>query len=294
MRPLFFVALVVMNLFWAATYVVFKGLAPYLNAGEIATLRYTVAALTLGLLWPWLPGAAPRGLDLIKTAAMGVVVFVVANRLMVAGVHRGQASDASVLMALEPLVTSVAAALFLRERITGRRWSGFALGMIGVALLAQIWRPDFHLPGLIANVMIIGSFICETPFSIVGKPIIERAGLFKVVAVSLGAGAAVNLLLDGHSAAKAALLMPLGAWLLILYLGVICTVVGYSLWYVVIRETEVNVTALTIFVQPVAGVLLAVLALGEPPHWGQLWGSLAIGLGLLAGLPGRRSPHRGG
>ena len=64
---------------------------------------------------------------------------------------------------------------------------------------------------------------------------------------------------------------------------------GYGLWLVVIRETPVNLTALTIFIQPVAGVLIASVWLHEQPHWGQLWGVIAIVAGLALGLPGHRA-----
>jgi len=73
-------------------------------------------------------------------------------------------------------------------------------------------------------------------------------------------------------------------WLLLAYLVVVCTLVGYSLWYLVIRETEVNVTGLTVFAQPVAGLMLSVIWVGEALHWGQFWGSLAIIAGLVIAL----------
>jgi len=52
----------------------------------------------------------------------------------------------------------------------------------------------------------------------------------------------------------------------------------------VIRESEVNLAALTIFLQPVFGLLIASLWLGESLHWGHLWGSAAIVIGLVIGL----------
>ena len=50
-------------------------------------------------------------------------------------------------MAVEPLITSVAAALFLREHIGPRRLAGFGLGMCGVVLLNGVWRKDFQWTG---------------------------------------------------------------------------------------------------------------------------------------------------
>jgi len=284
MKPLHLFFLIVMNCLWAVSYTVFKALSPYLNAGGVATLRFGLTGLILVLCWPLLPGCVPRGRDLVRTILMGIVVFMFAPRFQVAGVQMGQAADASVLMALDPLTTSLAAAIFLREHIRPRRWIGFVLGLAGALLMAEIWRPEFRLPALTANALIILSFFCEAAYSVICKPILPRAGLFKVLAVALIAGTAANLLVDGSSTIRAARIMPPYGWLLLVYLSLVCTLLGYSLWLVVIRESEVNVAALTIFIQPVVGVMVAVAWLNESLHWGQLWGSLVILAGLVIGL----------
>lgn len=284
MKPFHLLLLIVMNFLWAGSYASFKVLAPYLDAGVVATLRFGLAAVLLVLAWPWLPGTSPRGRDLLKNVLMGVIVFVCAPRLQVAGVQRGQAADAAVLMGLEPLVTSIAAALFLREHIGPRRWLGFGLGLSGVVFMARVWRPDFQLPGMFANSLFVASFVCEAAYSVMGKPLLDRAGLVKVLAVALAAGTAVNLMIDGQRTLLAAQSLPLQGWLLLLYLVLICTVAGYIVWFVVIQVTPVSVTVLTVFLQPVVGVLIATLALDESLHWGQLWGCLAIVLGLVIGL----------
>ena len=205
-----------------------------------------------------------------------------APRLQVAGVQMGQAADAAVLMALEPLVASVAAAFFLREYIGPRRWIGFALGLSGAVFMARVWRPDFHLPGLAANGLFIASFVCEAAYSVMGKPLLGRAGLLKIVAVALLAGAAVNLLWDGRATLAAARVLPGHVWGVLIY----CRSSARSwvcVWFVVIRRRN-ECRALTVFIQPVLGLLIAKVTLNEAWHWGQLWGSLAILLGLGIGL----------
>jgi drug/metabolite transporter (DMT)-like permease len=74
------------------------------------------------------------------------------------------------------------------------------------------------------------------------------------------------------------------AWLVMAYLTVICTLIGYSLWYLVIRDTDVSLAAMTILLQPAVGVFIAALTVGESLHWGQLWGAAAIVIGLVIGL----------
>jgi drug/metabolite transporter (DMT)-like permease len=215
---------------------------------------------------------------------MGITLLVVGQRLQVYGNQLGTAGNSAVLMAVEPLITSLAAALFLREHIGPRRLAGFALGMSGVVLLNGVWRKDFQWTGLVPSLIFISSFICEAAGSVIGKPIVARASVTKMLAIALLAGTAVNLLIDGHATLTAAKTLPPQAWWLLLALAVVCTAIGYSVWFIVIRECPVNVAALTIFAQSIFGVAIAALWLGEKLHWGHLWGSLAIVAGLMLGL----------
>ena len=284
MKPSALIILLVLNFFWAATLSAYKVLGESLSVGGIVTLRFGIAGVTLLLLWPWLPGKAPRGRALLVTGGMGLIVFTLGHRLQVFGNSRSLASNTAVLTAMEPLVAGIAAALFLREHIGLRRRVGFAFGLLGVLLLNGVWRNDFQWVGLGASLIFVSSFICEAAFSIIGKPLIARAGPAKVVALSLWVGTAANLLIDGRQTLGAAVALPGWQWILVLVLALVCTAFGYVFWFLVIREGEVNVAALTIYAQPVFGVLMARVWLGEQLHWGHLWGSCAIVLGLLIGL----------
>lgn len=284
MKPVHLSLLLLFNVFWAVSLSAIQALKPHLDYGGIATLRFGGAAVSLLLVWPWLPGATPRGRDFWVSSLMGVIVFTVGHRLQVSGNLLGSAGNCAVLMAVEPLLTAVAAAIFLREHIAPQRWFGFSLGIVGVALLNRVWAPDFKWAGLTASALFIASFLSEAAYSIMGKPLLERVGPMKILAVSLVAGTLANLAIDGPTTLAAAVKLPPSAWAWVAFLSLICTSLGYGLWLVVIRETDVNVTAMTILAQPVAGVPVAVLWLGEPLHAGHLWGSLAILVGLVIGL----------
>jgi drug/metabolite transporter (DMT)-like permease len=273
-----------MNFFWAAVYSAYKVIGQNLPTGAIVTLRFGLAGLCLLFAWPWLPGYAPRGRDLVLTCVMGVILFVLGQRLQVYGNQLGRAGDSAVLMAFEPLITSVVAGIFLHEHIGPRRWAGFALGLAGVALLHGVWRADFQWMGLWASMIFVSSFLCEATYSVMGKPIVGRASVTKMLAISLAVGTLANLLIDGRATVRASTTLPMQGWLLLLALATVCTALGYSLWFIVIRECPVNVAALTVFAQSVFGVALAALWLHEPLRWGQLFGCLTIVAGLVLGL----------
>jgi drug/metabolite transporter (DMT)-like permease len=287
-KPTYLIILLVINFFWAAVYAAYKVIDQSLpesgSTGLIVTLRFGMAGVILLLAWPWLPGARPRGLDFIKTCLMGILVFVLGQRLQVYGNQVGSAGNSAVLMSVEPLITSVAAAIFLHESIGPRRIAGFALCMAGIALLNGIWRPGFQWTGIVPSLIFISSFVCESAYSVVGKPVIQRAGMMKVLTVALVSGLVVNLAIDGRATLATARQLSPMSWGLLLGLAVICTVIGYTIWFLVIRDCPVNLAALTVFTQPIYGVAFAAWWLGEKLHWGHLFGSLAILAGVVLGL----------
>ncbi len=285
MKPSHLIILLLMNFCWAAIYASYKIIGPDLAIGGIVTLRFGLAALAFLLLWPWLPGPTPKGKDLVISCGMGAMLFVLGQRLQVYGNYLGTAGNSAVLMAFEPLVTSVAAALFLREHIGPRRLAGFALGLLGMGLLNGVYRSDFQWTSLTASLIFTSSFVCEAAYSVMGKPMVVRGGsVMKMLAIGLFVGTAVNLLIDGQTTFAAAKSLPLRAWWLLLAMALICTVVGYSVWFVVIRECPISVAALTVFAQAVFGVGIAAVWLHEPLRWAQLFGSLTIAAGLAVGL----------
>jgi len=286
--------LVGMNLLWAASYPIFKFLSEQMASGALATLRFGLSALVLLAAWPWLKGNNPKAADYPRIIAMGVAVFCVAPRLQIEGVHRGHAGDTSLLMAFDPLITALAGALFLREHVPTRRWWGCVIGMVGVVLLSRVWTGEVApMTGLVANGLFIASFFCEAIYSVFGKPLLHRCNPLKLLTLGVTFGTIANLLVDAtldHGATFQAVktISPV-AWFLVIYLALICTIVGYTLWYVVIRDTDINVAGMLVLVQPLAGLFLAVIWLGESLHWGQLWGSAVIIAGLAVGMGGNGS-----
>jgi drug/metabolite transporter (DMT)-like permease len=289
MKPAHLFLLLLLNVLWGSVYSAYKVLGQEMPAdstgtGAIVTLRFGLAAICFCLIWPWLPGSAPRGRDFVATCLLGLMVFVLGQRLQVYGNQLGTAGNSAVLIALEPIVTSVAAAMVLREHIGPRRLAGFTLGMVGIGLLNGVWRPDFNWAGLGPSFIFVSSFICEAIYSVIGKKIILKASIMKMLAISLLVGTAANLLVDGPRTWAVANHLSPQAWLLLLGLAIMCTAVGYTVWFVVIRECPVSVAVLTIFAQSVFGVLIAGLWIGEPLRWEHLFGGLTIAAGLVLGL----------
>jgi drug/metabolite transporter (DMT)-like permease len=286
------VLLLLLNFGWAAVPTLVTRYEAQLNAREFVFLRYAFALAVLLALWPWLPGSLPRGRDFWRTLLMGVAVFNVGHLLQIGGFQLSHASDASIVLALDPLVCSIGAALFLQELIPGRRWAGFATAISGVACLS-LWRQEAPLSGFAANLLIVLSFVSEALWSVMGKPLVTRWGIPKVTTLALAAGTIANLATLAPNAGRhweAFSSLNAGLWLMMAAVGIFLTAFGYSAWHLVIRDVPVSMASMTVYLQPLVGTALAIWLAGETLHAGHLLGSMAIVTGLIIGIRGRAVP----
>ena len=70
------------------------------------------------------------------------------------------------------------------------------------------------------------------------------------------------------------------AWLIVLYLGLLMNVLGYSIWYYILGRYPVNKILPVMLLLPITGVLSAMIFLGERPDLKVFIGGLIILIGV--------------
>jgi len=187
----------------------------------------------------------------------------------------------SVLFGLSPLVTGLLALVWLEEEaLTPGKLAGMLLGLAG---LAVIFGDSGEMAGahavagvaaLLAAVTIYsGSLVWIKRIGDDSPPLATTAG---TLAVSLPLFGLVWWLTDGHVPAA----VPPRAGAAIVYLGVFGSVLGFALYYYVIKHMETGKVSLITLVTPVVALMLGSLLNGEAVS-AQVWaGTALIGLGL--------------
>ncbi|MDD5365682.1 MAG: DMT family transporter [Gallionellaceae bacterium] len=187
----------------------------------------------------------------------------------------------SVLFGLAPLITGLMAMVWLEEAsITPASLAGMLLGLAG---LAVIFGDSREMGGAhaVAGVFALLAAVTIYSASLVwikrigddSPPLATTAG---VLAVSLPLFGLVWWLTDGHLPAQ----VPARAGAAIVYLGVFGSVLGFALYYYVIKHMETGEVALITLVTPVIALLLGSRLDGEDVGV-QVWlGAACIGLGL--------------
>ena len=186
----------------------------------------------------------------------------------------------SVLFGLSPLITSLAAMAWLKEEsLTANKLAGMLMGLVGLVL---VFRGGLNL-GAGAALGLATLFLAVTMQSLglvwikkVGDNSPPLATTFGSLAVGLPLFFATWWLTDGHWPAT----LPDRAAAAIIYLGMVGSVLGFMLYYYMIKHMDTGRIALVNLIAPVLALLLG-HGLNNEAVLPQVWfGTAFILLGL--------------
>ena len=151
--------------------------------------------------------------------------------------------------------------VFKNEKMTGKKWLGCLLGILGVVLInlaSGTWGEGFLLQG---EGMMIVCTVAYGISSVTLKLLSKKESAFTITAYQLLFGGALLLLigklLGGHVEG-----FTLGSTLLLVYMAFISTV-AFSLWATLLKYNPVSKIAVYTFSIPIFGVILSGIFLGE-------------------------------
>jgi drug/metabolite transporter (DMT)-like permease len=251
---------------WGATPAVSKVAVEEIDPVLVGVMRTVLAGLLaapllLALREP-LPATRHGRLLLALSGASGFVVFPI---LFTAGQERTSATHGAMLLAALPVVTGAYAALVERRR-PGIGWLvGCAIAVAGELGLILGRAGGDEDAGLGGDLMIAASVLVVAVGYVAGARL-GQAGYGSLATtlwgVALSAVVVTPLLaaLLGSSGWPEA---GAGAWSSVVFLAVVTTILGYVGWYWALARGGIGRIATMQFLQPISGLALAALLLGE-------------------------------
>lgn len=187
----------------------------------------------------------------------------------------------SVLFGMAPIVTGIMASLWLHEQaLTPTRIVGILLGIAGLAIMLL----GAQSLGTTAPLGIAGMVFSVTAYSASAVAIKRIGADIPALATTIGGLAVVvPLLLAVYYLSDTPLpdAIPARAAVSIIYLGIIGSVLGFAMYYYILRHVEATRVALITLITPVIALLLGHGLNGEPLQT-EVWiGTTAILSGLL-------------
>jgi len=261
-----------------------------------AWLRYTLALLTYVTLLPYLKkfgrpfakitGGKNWGWFLL----CGIMPFCFSPILQMTGLNATHATDDSLIIAMEPLMTTFLGWLILRDRLSPIQALSFLAAIFGFCLLSGLTPTRIGLgwsTTLVGDVLILISLIGEATYSVLGKKLTRfHAGVSVYGSAILIGVLALNVAAFAHEGTRLLNIhLSFKSVLGLLWLGPLGTTGAYILWVSNLKtEIPLGAVSLTLFFQPIFGAILNRIFLGDQLTLTQGIGGGVIILAVLLGI----------
>lgn len=224
---------------------------------------------------------------LVVQAAAGGVGYTV---LLISGTRLSSPLDAGVMLGTLPAMSTLIAAVLLRERQTPRDWAAAALATSGVLLVT--FTPGHVAPSmqtLAGDALVLAAVACEAVFILLNRRLATPLAPLALSTAMSGLGFVLALVPAAFEWRAAAAGWTTGAVAAIVYYALVPTVLGYLCWYAGSARTSGTEAALFTAIAPVSAVLFAVTLFGEALNATRLAGIALVVAGMLVGAMRRRA-----
>ncbi len=268
--------LVLLGAIWGASFLFMRVAASDFGSVALVEVRLALGAL---VLLPFLWRARARfPLRLWpKLALIGAINAAVPFILFAWAAERAPAGIGAISNALTVLFTALVGLLFFGERIGGRRALALVVGFAGVVVLAS-GRTAGSGIGMAVAAGATAAFLYAVGLHLVRR---HLTGLPSGAVAAATVGASALLLLPFAVAAWPSQPVPLQSWVSAALLGVLCTGLGFVMYYRLIARLGAGRVSTVTYLIPVFGVAWAWMLLGETPTWSMGVSALLI-LGSVA------------
>jgi len=268
--------------FWGGTFIAGRVLAQEVQPWSGSFLRFLVASVgMIPLVWHFEGRLQPlRKKEVFLVFLSGMTGVFLYNVFFLTGLQTVQAGRASVIVASNPVLISLFAALLFRgERMTPRKILGVALSVCGAVFVITRGHPEEILQGAAGRgeLFIFGCVASWVSYSLIGKVVMRDVQPVSAVTYACLVGASALLppaLIEGMAGNLGS--YSIASWLSIVYLGFFGTCIGFIWYYEGIREIGPSRAGVFINFVPISAVVLSFFLLGETVD-----ASLLIGTALV-------------
>lgn len=271
---------------WAGAFAAIKHLLEAgLSGPEIAAGRYILAAPGFGVALRasgGLPGVGRR--DLLRIGVAGVLTVAVYHLALNAGEARTTAGTAAVVVGTAPAITLALAVGLGLERFSGWRAGGLAVAFAGVVVVITLGSGQrVSLDASAGPLLALVSAFSFASYNVLVKPLVGRLGTIPVSSAASLLGTVPLLAFLRPGTMDDLRRLDGTDVLLLLYLGLACTLFAYIAWTVALGHLDASRTVAYLYGVPPLAVLIGAITLDEAvTGWLVAGGALVVGGVALA------------
>ncbi len=257
------VALLAVNIFYGANYSIAKiSLPQYIQPAGYILLR--VAASTLLYVLFLLLFVKEKSFkidrsDWVRFILCGITGVAVNQVLFFEGLARTSPVHAALILTSNPLLVLVAAAFLIKEKITGRKFLGILLGILGAVFLIIYGHEIAIGHGSVkGDLFILFNSMFYAVYLVLAKPLMKKYNPVLVVAWVFFFGMIFSAPFGYRELSQVQWsVMPSSAILSVMYVIIFATFLAYLLNTYALKTMSPAVVSYYIYLQPVIAAIIA-------------------------------------
>lgn len=265
---------------WGINYTIAKyGLLEF-TAIEFTALRMMAAAPLLLLLTFYIEKSLYiERRDIPRLIIVSVVGIILYQTLFMETVKYTSATNASLLISISPIFTTLFTISLKQENFSIRKFIGSIIACAGTVLVLRAGHS--FASSFYGNGIGVITSICWGLYPVLAGPLIKKYTALRVTAWSAVVGAIPLCLLSGWHVFLLPFQIEKGmTWFALLYSIFFVTVFGLVMWYIGVQKIGASHTMVYMYITPLVAVLFAALWAKEHISMQQIIGGCIIFFGL--------------
>lgn len=280
------VAILTVSLFWASAGVVAKILLKATDPFTLAFWRFLVASIAIV---PFFLKQSKKIYWKKLIVEVGPIALLSTGNIafFYLGLQTTTNNAAAIIYTSTPLFAMVFASLFIKETLTGNKIAGILLGFIGAIgiVLLPLWETGKILSGdLYGNFLISIASVSWALYTVYSRRLITVKSYspldLSTVSIVISTLVFFPLMLLTSKTNLQAFFTSTNI-LLLTHLGIVVTVFTYLLYQWAIKHSSATTASLSNYIQPVLGITLGIVILGEPTTLGFVIGGSLVMIGVF-------------
>ncbi len=281
------IALLSMVVIWGVNFTVVKSALSEMSPLAYNALRFSAASLfTLILAWVVERDLYIARRDWAYVFLLSLIGNFLYEILYIHGLARSRAGNTSLILATSPIFVAIIGTLSKQEKLRRWNWVGISLSFLGLYFLVAgsgsglAWGSETMLGSL----LVLASASTWGLYTVLLQPLVRRYSAIKATAWIMVAttpllvlAAIPDMRRQDWGAVSAQ------SWLGLLYSAALAIGISYVIWNTGVRRIGSARTAVYSYLTPLISVVVAWIFLGEAMQPVQVFGAVAIVLGVALG-----------
>lgn len=267
---------------WGGMYVVSKVVLDIIPPFTLVSLRLILGIGCLALILTFRGGFQADRRQMSKALVVGFIGFGVSICLQFLGTKLSTAVNAALVTSASPMFIFLFGVWLLGEKITLERVVALILAMLGVIAVVDPRQALIGGKAFWGNMALFGAAVTWGLYSVLVKRVTQKLGVMEVSLYAFLGGlfisiplAAVEIMQIGLGEITTPIILG------VLYLGLVSTALAMYLWNTSLMLLEAGLVSILFFAQPIVGVGLGAIFLGERLGLAFWIGALFISTGLI-------------